>query len=213
MIDSTVAWMRVKIEGLDNLASFKGSATTVRKKAKSAITKTIKHARAKTSDQIRREVRFTSDYLVGANGKLALISQRDKLEAKITASPRQSSLSKFMVGHRKTGANRGVTVEITPGRRITLRRAFLMKLKQTNRWAHIDGRLNAAVMMRVKPNELSKFKKSTWKVEVVNGKKPLQAFYGPSVGQTFANVIEQNERYFAKYLEREFTRLMKLEDR
>lgn len=209
MIDASAAFFKVKIEGLATLSAIKGLPKIITSRARSAIAKTIVHARAKTSDQIRREVRFTSDYLTGANGKLRLTLPKDKLEAKITANPRQSSLAKFMVGQRKTGRNRGVTVEIAPGKRINMPRAFTMQLKQGNGVMVDTGAHNLGLMMRVSDSEKPKFKKHTWHNDLK--KNSLRAYYGPSVGQTFMNVAEQNEVYLAKYLEREFIRLMKLE--
>lgn len=190
----------VIVDGLDNLDDVANLPSMIIKKARAAISRTTQHARTVSSDQMRREVNFSARYLVGANGKLSMSVDPEKLQGVISAKHRPTSLARF--AKSKTTGKSGVSVEVTPGRAVKMPRAFLIKLPQGARKTETIYNLGLAI--RLKPDELSKFKKRYW-ASLGGG---LYLLYGPSVSQVFEKVATQNQDYIATFLEREFTRLI-----
>lgn len=190
----------VMVEGLNNLEDLANLPEMVVKKARAAISRTTQHARTVSSDQMRREVNFSARYLVGANGKLTMSVDPEKLQGIISAKHRPTSLARF--AKSKTTGKAGASVEVAPGRAVKMPRAFLIKLPQGA--VKTETVYNLGLAIRLKPDELSKFKKKYW-ASLGGG---LYLLYGPSVSQIFEKVATQNQEYISKFLEREFTRLL-----
>ena len=190
----------VMVEGLENLDDLANLPEMVVKKARAAISRTTQHARTISSDQMRREVNFSARYLIGANGKLSMSVDPEKLQGIISAKHRPTSLARF--AKSKTTGKAGVSIEVSPGKAIKMPRAFLMKLPQGA--TKTETIYNLGLAIRLKPDEVSKFKKRYW--AALGG--GLYLLYGPSVSQVFERVATQNQEYIAKFLEREFTRLI-----
>lgn len=175
-----------------------------------AINKVARDARAQAARLIRNEVNLPARYVSPAQRRLWVSQQAkgNKLEARIEAQGRATSLAQFVSGNSKPGKP-GVYVEISPGKARFLKKAFLIKLPQ-GASPVTDTKFNLGLAVRLKPGETLKNKISARRVE-----KGLYVLYGPSVNQVFrANdgegIANEMTPSVAGKLEAEFIRLLGL---
>lgn len=191
----------VIVDGFENLDALQNLPDSIIRKARMAISKTIDHARAVSSKQIRQEVNFSASYLTGADGKLTTSKDLGNLQGSIKARFRPTSLARFAT--TKTANKAGVTVKVSPTKSVRMPKAFLVKLPQGA--IKTETQYNLGLAVRLKPDQLGKLNKKSW----VNLGRGLYLLYGPSVSQIFAKVADARSPEISKYLEDEFTRLIK----
>lgn len=201
----------VVAEGLENIAQLTADMKAdVEMSAVQSINKTAERMRAAAAAEIRRQVNFPADYVAPRAGRLAVTMKatRGKLEARITARGRVTSLARFVLN--SPGRGQAVELAVVPGRTVTLKRAFLMRLRAGT--ADLDTRSNQGLAVRLKPNDVLRNKLRT--VQMSNG---LYLLYGPSVAQVFINnagggVAEQLSPQALAFMESEFLRLLALQN-
>lgn len=199
----------VLAEGLNELVDLKEIKESIRRAALQAINKTADRIRTRAAAEIRKQVNFPATYLNPSAGRLT-VAQRatgDRLEARIRARTRATSLARFSTG--TVGKAGGVSVEVAPGRSKFLRRAFLIRLRAGN--ANMDTRSNLGLAIRLREGETLSNKVKTIKMQ-----KNLYLLYGPSVDQVFLASDEKHGVALdlapeaVELMEREFMRLVEL---
>ena len=172
-----------------------------------AINKAARDARAEASRVIRDQVNLPARYVSPAGKRLYVSkqAQRGDLEARITARGRATSLAQFISGGAKKG-QRGVYVEVAPGKARFMKRAFVIPLRKGNEVT--DTKYNLGLAIRLRPGESLKNKAFARRVE-----SGLYLLYGPSVSQIFrandgTGVASDMAPEVANKLSDEFLRLL-----
>ena len=170
------------------------STARIQRDAQRSVNRTAKWARTHGAKLIRQQTAFPAAYLQPAAENLVVSRQAfgDGLEAAVTGRFRPTQLSRFVKGAR-VGGRRSPTVEVKPGRRETMQRAFLLNQRGGN----------VGLAIRLRPGERITGKK----VSPFERKNGLAFLYGPSVNQIFMQVSEDMEDETLAYLEVEFLRL------
>lgn len=193
---------------VNSLAKLEGDFRELPKAAKLAAlragNKTLDRTRTRSARSIREQVQYPASYLAPAGGRLTVTErfQERKLEGRITARFRPTSLARFVTSAARPG-QAGVRVEVAPGRAKFMRRAFLMRLPQGK--SLTDTKFNLGLALRLRPGERVRNKR-----EMVRVAKGLYLLYGPSVSQVFATVAEDESPEAAAFFEAEFRRLLEL---
>lgn len=183
----------VAVEGLDEITE--DTAARVRRLASMAVNTTARRYRTVASKAIRAQVNFPASYLDSAeagNLRVAEFATPGKLEAAVRGRFRATSLARFVKGPR-VGGVKSPTVEVAPGHREQMKRAFLVGLNSGN----------VGLAVRLRPGE--RVENKTRMVKMSGG---LYLLYGPSVDQVFRQVAEDVSDPAADFLETEFMRLM-----
>lgn len=172
-----------------------------------SINKTADRARTRAAAAVRQQVAFPASYLAPSAKRLFVSSKatgQNPFEAIISGRDRATSLARFTTqkpvapGNRHPNGQVGVTV--TPGRKVFIKRAFLVNLKNGNIGLAVrtDG---SAPKNAFKPKELSK---NVW------------LLYGPSVDQVLSaatdgdGVYEELMPEMLDFLNSEFIRQVEL---
>jgi hypothetical protein len=168
----------VFVEGLQDLGEIEGLDDKIALAAVRSINKIARDGRVAISREIRRQVNLPASYLSPSGGRLAVSRQATKgnLEAAITARGRATSLARFSSGG-KVGKE-GVSVSVSPGRSVTLKRAFLIRLRSGT--ANLDTQANLGLAVRLRPGETLRSKYAARRMA-----SGLYLLYGPSVAQVF----------------------------
>lgn len=198
----------VVVEGLSTLGEFGDIAESVQKAAVLAINRTARDQRVRIARLIQSEIALPASYLREGgsdNSRLAVTqkAQGGRLEAKITARGRPTSLARYV---RNPGVKRGtpLRLQVSPGRTNILNRAFLIRLPQGSTLT--DTQFNLGLAIRLRPGE--RIENKTRQVRLARN---LYLLYGPSVQQAFLNAqgggvaAETADETLAK-LEAEFSR-------
>ncbi len=183
----------VAVEGLDAI-DLDTVPTKIRQFAVRSINTTARRFRTESSRRIRQQVAFPARYLDSrADGNLRITrnATADAMQAVIQGRFRPTSLARFVKGPR-TGGRRAPTVEVAPGNRQKMNRAFLMNLRSGN----------VGLAVRLRPGERIENKRKM--VQIDSG---LYLLYGPSVDQVFREVSEEVSDEAAAFLEKEFLRM------
>lgn len=183
----------VAVEGLNELDDIERLDEKILQRARQAINSTLRKARTLADRDIRDQVAFPARYL-GSRLTVSKFAQGRQLEGTVTGRDKPTSLARFAANGAP--GKRDVSVQVAPGVRRRMRRAFLMKLK--------GGNIGLAI--RLKNGESLKNKKFLRQVS-----NNLYLLYGPSVNQVFAGVAEDNVELLAATLQQEFNRLMELD--
>lgn len=193
----------VMVEGLEELQDLENLPQQVALAAQRAINKIVDRSKAESARQIRKKVNFPARYLTGERGRLTITKKAsaNSLEAVIRGKERPTSLAQF--ASNKAIGQAGVFVEVTPGKSIEMKKAFLLRLPQGS--ALTDTQYNLGLAVRLRDGERVLNKK-----HMIAIGKGLYLLYGPSVSQVFADVAEEQAPVAAAALEREFFRLMEL---
>lgn len=193
----------VMVEGLEELQDLENLPQQVALAAQRAINKIVDRSKAESARQIRKKVNFPARYLTGERGRLTITKKAsaNSLEAVIRGKERPTSLAQF--ASNKAIGQAGVFVEVTPGKSIEMKKAFLLRLPQGS--ALTDTKFNLGLAVRLRDGERVLNKK-----HMIAIGKGLYLLYGPSVSQVFADVAEEQAPVAAAALEREFFRLMEL---
>lgn len=141
---------------------------------------------------MRDDIEFPAGYLEGKRMLVARKASRGSLEAIIRASDRPTSLARF--ARAQTPANtqgRGVRVSVKKGETRSLRRAFLVNLR--------NGNMGLAV--RLRPGESLRHSGAAKQLA-----DNLFLLYGPSVDQVFKGAVDDRSRDLLNMVERQFLR-------
>jgi len=183
----------VAVEGLDEI-NFADAKPKLLRLAAQAVNRTARKYRTESSRAIREQIAFPARFLDSRDdGRLRVsrFAKPSSLSAAITGRGRATSLARFVKGPR-TKARKAPTVEVSPGNREKLNRAFLMGLKNAN----------IGLAVRLREGERIENKR---KMVQVSGS--LYLLYGPSVDQVFRSVAEDVSDDAGDFLEQEFLRL------
>jgi hypothetical protein len=168
-----------------------------------SINRVVDRLRTKAARVARQEVNFPASYL-SPSGRRLWVEQRatrDNIDAKLRGQSRPTSRARFStqkVG-QKTRAG-GVGVMVAPGQKRLIKRAFLIRLKNSN--IGLAVRTNGGPPVGAyKPREIG---------------KNLWLLYGPSVDQALLSassgggIFEDLRVETLNELEAEFTRQLKV---
>lgn len=192
----------IVVEGLDGLKFVPEFTPTVELAMTRALNTTATKSRTKMDRTIRSQVAFPASYLRPSNKRLWVKSKAKsgKLEATIEGRGEPTSLARFTrqkplaKGKRHRGGKINVTVK--PGRKKTISRAFLIRLKNNN--IGLAMRTDGTTPRRA------------YKPKLIG--KNLWLLYGPSVDQALVSatsgggVVEQMTPDMLDILESEFSR-------
>lgn len=159
------------LEGLDSKSRHRAAVR--------AINKIARDARAEAARKIRDQVNLPARYVSPSQKRFYVSKQAQgrSLEARITAQGRATSLAQFIPGGARKG-QRGVHVEVAPGKARLMKKAFVIPLRQGN--ASVDTKYNLGLAIRLRPGE--RLQNKTFAKRVESG---LYLLYGPSVSQVF----------------------------
>lgn len=146
-------------------------------------------------NEILDNINFPKDYLTGDRLRVTQLARPSNLEAVIGARQRATSLARFADSSTTLGsrARVGVRVQVKRGKTTTLKKAWLVNLR--------NGNIGLAV--RLKPGQSIDNKTGTTRW-LVPGKVAL--LYGPSVDQVFRDVSENIADPVGRMLSAEFLR-------
>ena len=195
----------VEVTGLEALRELQEIKGRVGVSAVRAINKVARDQRSNAAKKIREQVAFQARTLGPSSGRLFVSrkASRNRLEARITARSRPTSLARFTPGR---STRQGVRVEIKPGRVRFLRRAFFIRLPQGA--SLTDTKFNLGLAIRLRPGE-----RLSNKIRQVQLGRNLVLLYGPSIQQIFLDnegkgVAADISTQTADQLEAEFARLL-----
>lgn len=184
----------VVVEGLSSLEDIENLDSKILLKAQQAINKAADRARTLSAKAMRSQINFPARYL---DERLAVRSRAHSgnLQAVVSGRDRPTSLARFATNRSQKTGKAGVRVKVDANATVTMKRAFLIKLR--------NGNLGLAV--RLKPGESMSRTRAAIKIS-----KGLYLLFGPSVDQVFQSVSAEQAPATADYLEHEFLRLMDL---
>lgn len=197
----------VAVDGLENIGDIAELDERILRKARQAINSTVRRTRTAAARDIQAQVNFPARYLVNQKSSRLFISEFAEgrsLRAVIQGSERATSLARFASNKSPESARRqgGVSVEVAPGQRKFMKKAFLLRLPAGSTLTDTQNNLGLAI--RLREGSLAN------KKNLVKVGKGLYVLYGPSVNQVFRSVAEDVAPDAANWLEREFVRLMEL---
>jgi hypothetical protein len=198
-----MAAYEITIEGLERLAEINSLDEDATTKARQAVNKATDRARARSAKAIAEQVAFPSGYLAPSKGRLTVSKKASNsdLEGRVRGQSRPTMLARFMKGPAPQRGQSGVTVEVDHGRAVFMPKAFTIKLKGASETQH-----NLGIAVRLKPGETLRNK-----AKKIRNSRGLYVLYGPSVDQAFRLVAQDESPDTAEFLEKEFSRLMKLD--
>lgn len=139
---------------------------------------------------MRSEIEFPSGYLEGDRLKLQKRATPTNLEAIIRGRDRPTSLARFASGQTPSNTRgRPINVRVKKGRVRSLKRAFMVNLKNGN----------VGVAVRLKEGE--ELEKTDGAIRLVDN---VYLLYGPSVEQVFRGVATDNTPFIADSVRRRF---------
>ena len=197
VFDTGTSRYGVAISGIEAFESLDDYNRKSLVSASRAVNRTLDWTRTRSAEAIKDQVAFPASYLNPAEGRLVVKTYATTASpnptGKIGARVDPTSLARFVKGNPKVGQH-GVTVEVKPGKAVTIQRAFIMKLANAN--------LGLAVRSKGAPERAYKPKSIG---------KDLWLLYGPSVSQVFDTVRSDVGPAAAEYLENEYNRQMELD--
>jgi hypothetical protein len=143
---------------------------------------------------MREQVDFPPGYLENEKHGLKVVRRAGKgsLEAVIRGRDRATSLARFARGqNRDNTQGRGVRITVRGGRTQTLKKAFLVTLRNGN----------TGLAIRLKDGESPKFTQGA--VKLANN---VYLLYGPSVDQVFRGVAEDRAGDLSNMVTKQFFR-------
>lgn len=146
----------------------------------------------------QEEVNFPAGYVDKEKLYLKQRAQNNKLEVRIAARARATSLARFAQAGTKVNGKAGVNVQVHRGKTIYLKRAFLIKLRSGA--TALD---NIGLAIRLKPGE--RLQNSD---KAINLGKNLYLLYGPSVDQVLYGVATKDTQQVLGMIGVEFRRQM-----
>lgn len=196
----------VVVEGIGNLREYDSLKDEIRFNAMRAINQTARDYRKIGAERIRAQINFPQNYF-NPSAKRFYVSREatpGKLEARITARGRATSLARFVTSY--TPGKKGVSLEVKTGQQTQIKGAFLIKLPAGK--GPIDTKYNMGLAIRLRKGETLENKRNVRRMA-----KGLYILYGPSVDQVFLaqsgkGVAADLEPSILDDMETEFLRLM-----
>lgn len=169
-----------------------------------AVNDTLRDEEVAVRRQMEVEINFPRGYLKGNRYGIGKRASRSRLEGSLIGRDRPTSLARFAEGAtRENTRGKQVIVRVRGGQRVSLRRAFLIELRNNNIGLAIRLPDGQRPDKAYKPVQLTQN----------SGKSllPIWLLYGPSVDQVMSGVIsdrtdEIQERLFSNF-SRQFDRL------
>lgn len=150
--------------------------------------------------KMNSEISFPTGYLNKDRLYVDKLATNADLEAVITGRDRATSLARFATSG-SVGSRGGVTVSVAKGSSTSLKKAFLVKLRQGKT---MDGStFNVGLAIRLAPGETIQNRTSTH-MTMLSGNVAL--LYGPSVDQVFKSVASDIAPNVADEVATEFFR-------
>lgn len=150
--------------------------------------------------KMNSEINFPTGYLNKDRLYVDKLATNADLEAVITGRDRATSLARFATSG-SVGSRGGVTVSVAKGSSTSLKKAFLVKLRQGKT---MDGStFNVGLAIRLAPGETIQNRTSTH-MTMLSGNVAL--LYGPSVDQVFKSVASDIAPNVADEVATEFFR-------
>ena len=201
--------MPATVQGLEGAVELMAdlSKNRTRRAAQNAVRNASTFGRREISERIRKQIAFPPQALDRGNRlDLRPVSGTRKLEYRISARARPTSLARFVRGVPRRGAP--VRVEVKRGQPKTLGRAFVLRGRGGERG-------NRLLAIRLKPGESIRNKR-TGGTPITKGPwKGLVILYGPSVQQAFeavsgSGVARDVAPLIGQRLEREYLAQLRL---
>lgn len=159
---------------------------------------------------ITEEVNFPTGYVNNDRLKFSSRATPTRLEARISARQRPTSLARFSLPGTAVGGRKGVQVQVHRGRMKVLKRAFLIKLRAGGQLD--DENYNLGLAVRLKPGE--RLTNSQGAVRLTRGSAGgadnVWLLYGPSVDQVLHDVAVRDTPTILRSVSLEFLRQWKL---
>lgn len=199
----TTGALVIAVDGIEDLPDLEGMDAAITRAARRAVNASADRARAWSAREMREQVNFPPGYL-NSQDRLRVVKRASgpDLEAVIRGRREATSLARFVVGKRRERG--GVTVEVNPGSAVFMRRAFLLSLQAGD--PSIRNLKNVGLAVRTDGQK----PKAAYKPRRLE--KNVWLLYGPSVDQVFRTVAADVQPDVEDYLNREFRRLMELEN-
>lgn len=143
---------------------------------------------------MRDQINFPKGYLEGGDRlTLARKARKGSLSAVIRGRDRATSLARFLTpGQRPENTHgRGLRVEVQPGKTVSMKRAFIVKLR--------NGNMGLAVRLK----EGEQLRNSEGAVKLADN---VYLLYAPSVDQVFNLVADDRTDDLGEMVERQFYR-------
>jgi len=204
----SVGTIVVAVEGIESLPNLEAMTPAITRAARRAVNAASDRGRTWSADEMRKQVNFPASYLRGQESRLKVVKRAkgSDLEAVIRGRFEPTSLARFATGsrasHRQAG---GVTLEIKPGSATFMRRAFLVGLQAGD--PRVRNLANVGLAMRMPKGQRPS---AAYKPRQLG--ENLWLLYGPSVDQVFREVAQDVQPRVDDYLNREFLRLLELEN-
>ena len=177
--------MRISSVGFEELETyFQRAPEITTQAARMAINDVAQGAGLRLiKDKMVDQIDFPTGYLSADKLGVAKRASNANLEAVIVGRKRATSLARF--SSSKVPGKNPVSVSVRKGRTVTMRNAFLVRLKSGA--SLTEDKFNLGLAVRLKPGETIN-KKTTHRSWLVPGKVAL--LYGPSVDQVFSEVAD-----------------------
>lgn len=191
------------VEGLSDLGMLDMLPATVIKAALRAVNHSADKARVLSGRAIRQKVNFPGHYVTGKSGRLeqTKYASPTDLEAVVTGRQRPTSLARFLTSIPQK--RKDLRVKVAPNKSITLKGAFLLKLRHGT--AITDTKHNLGLAVRLAHGDTLRNKKHVKKIA-----GNIFVLYGPSVDQVFRTVAADVSPQAADIMRDEFLRLMRV---
>lgn len=150
---------------------------------------------------IEQDVNFPPGYVNDKRFGVTNKAKKNDLAVTITARFRATSLARFAEGASFGRQKTGVRVQVERGKSVTLRKAFLVKLKAGN--TAIRDNYNVGLAIRLKPGETLHNTRGAFAVALDKG---LYLLYGPSIDQVFREAGPAETPEVLKRVDVEFNR-------
>lgn len=196
--------MSVRIAStLDSITKFFDRAPDATPKAaRMALNKVIAgKGRTIIKAKMHEQVAFPAGYVDNEKLSVGRRATDNVLEASLVGRQRPTSLATFATNKSvEQSRKQGVQVMVHPGRRKSMRRAFLMRLRRGEELG--EDNFNLGLAIRLKPGEQIENRRSV----SFNGDASLQLLYGPSVDQVMLDAAAEGEPEIMDEVETEFVR-------
>lgn len=202
----TIGAIVVAVEGIEDLPDLEAMTPAITRAARRAVNAAADRGLTWSAKEMRKQVNFPRGYLEGPESRLRVVKRAkgQDLDAVIQGRFEPTSLARFSTGsrrqHRKAG---GVTLAIQPGSATFMRRGFLVNLQAGDPSIRNLANVGLAIRSDQKPEAAYKPRKLG---------DNLWLLYGPSVDQVFRSVARDVQPRVDDYLNREFRRLLELEN-
>lgn len=195
--------MRIEARAIKGLEDFLDAAPEITREAASLAMNDVTGGKGlkRYRDTMRQQIAFPGGYLEDTDrfGQTGYASPA-RLETKISGRSRPTSLARFASG----GAinSEGVSVRVKPSRSVTLRKAFLVRLRAGT--VLDEDNFNLGLAVRLAPGQTIRNKRDTSRM--VRLAPQVFLLYAPSVDQVFRDVAETETPAVLDDMAQEFLR-------